>query len=570
MHSIETSGHKCRPILSIPYIMDEHFLQDLDTYCQHGALEDVYCQHGTHEDMPLSNEFLDGFSMGSYQATPLGSLLSPISSNPDFPRSDRESPFLHSLSPFFGEFGSQACNESFGAHDDYSPAQLLQQIQESITNGDSKTTNNYSINQNFSDGTDGYSETRLQHEEASMVNPSYTDAGQYQGFTAPPEASLCVSSQDHAATVPSKGSVEQLAPKGMPSSTHVSIAPQAINNTSSASVPASLQHSPTSKSHHFVRSHSLLRHQIHPELLEDSPFATTAAEDCTTDQQQHTMSSTSDSINGQDFNPLSSHGKHQNAHHPLNRPRSRRVINPHNQSQGSPALQPFQESSLRSSVASISGQDTWESAQLQAGQYPDPHPMFQQQSNRSPYTEHHRISGSQGNFSVNSSPEQYCMLPSSPRSESFMRQGSTDFSLDGSSPLSMKRELSSPDSDHLASTPIPKSQRATPKPQKKQRAKPKPKHPYDNEEVVNSNVLQTADLTNLDLSDQSNVTKLIAAMHNTENVKDNVGMQRTWEKVRNTKASRIKEVCVDLLVSIGIPLCTFRGNDIDLGYLELD
>ena len=61
---------------------------------------------------------------------------------------------------------------------------------------------------------------------------------------------------------------------------------------------------------------------------------------------------------------------------------------------------------------------------------------------------------------------------------------------------------------------------------------------------------QTADLMNLDPMDHNNAIALIHAMHNTDNVEDNSGMQKTWEKMRRAKAARINQVCVELLVSL--------------------
>ncbi len=142
------------------------------------------------------------------------------------------------------------------------------------------------------------------------------------------------------------------------------------------------------------------------------------------------------------------------------------------------------------------------------------------------------------------------MQSSDSRDPSFMSQESTAFSFNGSSPSSVKREISSPDSEHLVSTPILKSQMASSNSQKKRRLKQVPKNNDDNEVVIDPVALQTADLTNLGPTDHTNVAALINAMHNSENVEDNLGMQKTWEKVRKTKALRIREVCVELLVSL--------------------
>ena len=137
----------------------------------------------------------------------------------------------------------------------------------------------------------------------------------------------------------------------------------------------------------------------------------------------------------------------------------------------------------------------------------------------------------------------------------------------GSSPKSIKREMSTPDSDRSVSTPTIRSQIVSPKSQKKRRAKRELKNKEENEGVVNPAALQTADLTNLDPTDQRNVAVLIDAMHNIVNVEDNQGMQKTWEKVRRAKAFRIKEVSVELLVSVNGLQCAFKGSDINTSQL---
>ena len=150
------------------------------------------------------------------------------------------------------------------------------------------------------------------------------------------------------------------------------------------------------------------------------------------------------------------------------------------------------------------------------------------------------------------------MQPSDPHNPSFMSQGLTDFGLNGLSPVSLKRELSSPESDHLVSTPNLNSQVASPKPQKKRRMKHELKNGDDNDAAVDPDALQTTDLTNLDPTDQINVGALIDAMHNTVNVEDNQGMQKTWGKIRRAKAFRIKEVCVELLVSYRVYIAILK------------
>lgn len=145
---------------------------------------------------------------------------------------------------------------------------------------------------------------------------------------------------------------------------------------------------------------------------------------------------------------------------------------------------------------------------------------------------------------------------------------STNSGFNGSSPMSIKREVSSPGSEHVVSTPNFTGQIASSSSQKKRREKQDPKSNDDNEMVIDPIALQTADLTNLGPTDHANVTALIDAMHNTDNVEDNLGMQKTWEKVRKVKALRIREVCVELLVSLRFVQCALEGNDTDLWYFR--
>lgn len=167
------------------------------------------------------------------------------------------------------------------------------------------------------------------------------------------------------------------------------------------------------------------------------------------------------------------------------------------------------------------------------------------------------------------SSAQFVIPSSDSRNESFTSRGSTEVDFNGSSPKSIKREMSPPDSDCSVSTPTIRSQILSPKSQRK-RAKRELKNKEENEAVVNPAALQTADLTNLDPKDQANVAALIDAMHNTVNVEDNEGMQKTWEKVRRAKAFRIKEVSVELLVSVnGLP-CALEGSDINTRQLDSD
>lgn len=149
-----------------------------------------------------------------------------------------------------------------------------------------------------------------------------------------------------------------------------------------------------------------------------------------------------------------------------------------------------------------------------------------------------------------------------------------EFGFNGSSPVSIKREFSSPDSGYVdsgdvVSSPTVKSQLASPKPQKKRRAKQEIKNNDDDEEAVDPVALRTSELTNLDPTDHTNVAALIRAMHNTEGVEDNEGMQKTWKKIRKAKALRIKQVCVDLLVSQSLLQSAPEGSNIDLRYLRI-
>ena len=159
---------------------------------------------------------------------------------------------------------------------------------------------------------------------------------------------------------------------------------------------------------------------------------------------------------------------------------------------------------------------------------------------------------------ISYSPEQYRM-----QSSDF-----TDFGFNGSSPMSIKRETSSSGSEHVVSTPNFTGQIASSSSQKKERGKQDPKSTDDNEVVIDPTALQTADLPNLGPTDHTNVAALIDAMHNTDNVEDNLGMQKTWEKVRKAKALRIREVCVELLVSLEFLQCALEGNDPDLRYFR--
>ena len=361
------------------------------------------------------------------------------------------------------------------------------------------------------------------------------------------------------------GSIEQGAPN-WPMSTHI---PIGVNNTSSASAPASQQHSPTSKAQHFVRHPSHLRYQIHPELSQYSQLTATATEGHSTGQSPFTMSS-SPTFNNRQESP--SYTNYQNVHHAPHKSQFREVTSAYNQSRGSPGLQnyqPFQESRLRSPVTSTFEQEIWAAESSQAPQYPEPQPEIQQQSDRPSYLGHHHISQTQGNPMNSYSSAQYAIPSSDSRNESFTSRGSTEVDFNGSSPKSIKREMSPPDSDCSVSTPTIRSQILSPKSQRK-RAKRELKNKEENEAVVNPAALQTADLTNLDPKDQANVAALIDAMHNTVNVEDNEGMQKTWEKVRRAKAFRIKEVSVELLVSVNGLQCALEGSDINTRQSDSD
>lgn len=534
--------------------------QTFELHFQEMQQLDSYCENGKFEDMPLSNEFLDDFGMASHQLATPGGLPSPNSTNPDLPGSGRQSPFLPDLSTLTDGYGSQQSDTTSGADSGPLDLHLLQQSQELRTfkSGSNASISHPSTNQSFSNASNDCSQAHVQQWEPSMTSSYPTNAGQYEAFMAPvpSEGSLCISNdslQSRAATVPSNGSFKQKTPTKRPTSTHLPIAPKVVHNTSSVSAPANSPHSPTSKSQHFIPHPSHLRHQVHPELLQYSPFPVTATDHSTTGQVAHTMSSTHNFTNSQEPNASPSRSDYQHVQQSSNRPPFRRITSGHNQSRGSPNsqnYQPFQESSLRTSVTANPDRDLWEAGQFQTPEYPDPQPTFQHQSNRSPYMVHNVISGFQGNATVSDSPEQYRTRPSDSEDASFMSQEPRDFGFNGSSPMSIKHEVSSPYSDHVVSPPKFQSPLGSPKSQKKRRVKQESKNNDDNEVAVDAVALQTADLTSLSSTDHTNVAALINAMHNTDNVEDNLGMQKTWERVRRAKALRIREVCVDLLVSL--------------------
>ena len=388
--------------------------------------------------------------------------------------------------------------------------------------------------------------TSSQGGNSSVTISNYTDAEQYQSLIAPSEDSLsCLGVESHTATVPSNEFDQQVASYGWLTSTHASSTPKVINNTPSTSVPASGQYSLASK----PRNPSHLRHQIHPDTLQCEEFTMTAPDYRRIDPPPLTMSFPNNFTDYQVSSASPSYGTYPNSYHSSLRSRYSHLTDAYNQSQRFPALQnyqPFHESSLRSSALSNFGQKGWEAGQFQTSQYPDPRSSFQQQSNQSPYVSQKCL--------YSYSPDQYHDQELNSPNASLMSHASTEIGLNGSSPLNIKKELSSPNSDRVALMPTLKSRLSSPKPQKKRRVKRDLEDDYDSEEVINRPAFQTADLTDLDPIDQISVADLINAMHNTDNSEDNPGMKKTWEKVRKAKAFRIKEVCVELLVSLDL-LC---------------
>ena len=489
-----------------------------------------YCFDGKFEDVPLSNELLDDFGMDSYHATALGELQSPNPFNPDLLKSSQQSPILPDQSQCAGSYALHTIDGRLGAGGDFSDFHLPQQSQDSHTGTDIRTSNNHPSNRILSDTS----------ERSLKRSSSHTNGQQYQNFMAQPEGTLCVKLQRYAEKAPSNTSVEPKTPNGTSISTQMPVTPKALSNTLSTSIPANLQSSPISRPQHFVRHPSNLRNQIHPETSQDSPSIATVTKNCTNSKSSHTTSSSPKLNHGQEPNASPSY---QNTGSPSDRTQSSRITSVHNQSCGSPVLQnpqPFQESGLRSPLLSNSGQTFWDAGQVQTMQYPDP---------RLPYTGHHYVSELQKTCTPSYSPVQYRIQAKDSEHAPLVRQGSADFSFNGSSPLSMQRQVSCSGSDRMKSSPILGSLSASPKPQKKRRVKQETKKDVDNEGPVDPIALQTADLMNLNPRDHANIAALIHAMHNTDNVEDNEGMQKTWEKVRKVKAIRIKEVCIDLLVS---------------------
>lgn len=545
--------------------------QSFDDFREMQGFDD--CSYNGVFDVPLSNEFLNGFNMEDCQAQTSGAVPFPDYSNLDVPGNCRQSPLLPFLSEFSAKNVSSPSDKPLGANNDPLISHHRQQrSQELCTNtGSNPSGSHFNTNQSLSNGSNNCS---MQHLDPSMTglsstNAGSTNAGQNLKLAAPSKGSLCVSEnlfQNSPATAPLSASYEQTATMERPMSTHMSNA-QKVNNTFCASVPADLQHSPTLKSMpHPSHSH----HQTQPQSQQYSPPTLRAASHHNTNPQ--IMSSTHDFTQRQESNALPVHSDLQNAQRLINRPPFRRIASAHNQIKRSPVLhnhQPFQESSLRTSVTPNWGINAWEAGQYQNQRYPDPQTVFQQQSHGSPYMGHHHISGHQAKSMINHSPEQYCMQPSNSREASFIAQGLTDFDFAGSNPMSVKREMSSPDSEHNISTPILKSQINSPKPERKRRVKQEPKNNDDNEVAIDAIALQTADLTTLDgPMDHINVKELIDAMHNIDEVEDNLGMQKTWKKVGKAKAMRIREVCVELLVSLELLKSVLKGEEVDLEYFR--
>lgn len=490
--------------------------------------------------MPLSEEFLG--RLDANQATTPGGLPSPNSSNPDLPGSGRQSPFLPSMSPFPDVCGSQPSDGSLDANIDFFAPYLPQQSQESCANMNSDISNYYpSTHFGFLSGSNNSPE----QWKNFMENSSFTNEGQYQTFTPPIGDPLCISKkpfQNHAATEQSYEPFEGTAPTGLSASTQVSIAPKLVN-TSSASVTANSHHSSPSKSPH---SSHLRNNQIHPELQQDSLFALSDSASFAS-QASHAMSSSHNSVNHQEPRASPSHIEFQKIQCSSSRPQNRRLISAPNQTRGSPVSQnhqPLRESNLRNSTTA------WEVGQVHTTQCSDVQSISRQQANRSPYVSIHHVSGTGGNPIIGNSPEQKHIRSSAYPNVSFIGQRQTPFGFNMSSPMSVKGDVSSPDSDYVASTSNLKSQTASPKPQKKRRVKQESRKLDDDEIAVDPTALQTADLTTLSSTDQTCVMILINAMHNTNNVEDNLGMQKTWKKVRKAKAFRIKDVCKDLVVSL--------------------
>ena len=510
-------------------------MDQIPQQCQPFNQLDVHSQSDIFDDMPLSGEFLDGFGVDPFQDTTPGGLPSPNFSDPDLPHSGQRSPTLPCVSTLGGRYGSQPSDRNLGADSDSLDSHLLQQSHGMRANTASSHTNSQlDTDQSFLNSNYACPKTRLQQGTPSTTSSSPTSGEQYLPFTAPSEGSLGFSNnsfQSYAGVEPSNDLFEHMVPFSRPTSTPVPVGSKFLNNTSFTSVSANLQHSPASNLQPYP---SHLRQRIHSGHLQYSPFITAG-------QVPETMSSGYGFADSQELNASTSNSDYSNVQRSSNRPPSRRLTSAQHQNRGSPIshnYQPFQESSLRTSVTSTPGESPWEAEQVQGPQYPDPHPIFHEQSSRSPYTGQHLVSRPQGSSSVSYSPEQYRMQPTDPQDVSLLSRRSIDFGFSGSGPVSVKCEDSSPD-----------SQFASPRPQKRRGWKQEPRNNDAGEGTVDPFKIQTADLMDLDPIDHNNTIALIHAMHNTDNVEDNSGMQKTWEKMRRAKAARINQVCVELLVS---------------------
>ena len=501
--------------------------------CQPVNQFDVHSQTDLFDDPPLSGEFLDGFGVNPFQDTTSGGLPSPNFFSSDFPHGGQRSPTVPCVSTLGGRYGSQPSDGNLGANSDPLDSHLLQQSHEMRAETASSHANSQlDTDQSFLNSNHDFPKTRVQQGTPSTTSSSPTNFEQYLPFTVPSESSLDFpnnSFQSYAGVEPPDDFSEHMVPFSRPMSTPI---PKFLNNTSFTSVSADLQHLPASKLQPYP---SHLRQSINSGPLQYSPFITAG-------QVPETMSSDYGVTDRQEPNASTSNNDYLKVQRSSNRPPSRRPTSAQHHNRGSPVshnYQPFQESSLRTSVTSIPGESSWEAEQVQGPRYSDPKPIFHEQSSTSPYTDQHFASRPQGSSSVSYSPEQYRMQPTDPQDVSLLSQRSIDLGFSGSGPVSVKEEDSSPGS-HFAS----------PTPQKKRGRKQEPRNNDAGEGTVDPFELQTADLMNLDPTDHNNAIALIHAMHNTENVEDNSGMQKTWDKMRRNKAARINQVCVDLLVSL--------------------
>ena len=514
--------------------------------CQPFDQPDVHSPTDLFDDGPLSGEFLNGFGVDPFQDTALGGLPSPNFSNPDLPHSGQRSPTLPCVSTLGGRYGSQPSDGNWGADSDSLASHQLQQSHEMRVNmASNHASSQLDTDQSLLNSNYDFPKIRLQQGTPSTTSSSPINCEQYPPFIVPSDGSLDLSNnsfQSCAGVEPSDDFSEHMVPFSRPVSTPMPAGPKFLNNTSSTSASANLQHSPASKLQPYP---SHLRQRINSGHLQYSPFITAG-------QVPETMSSGYGVIDRQEPNASTSNSDHSNVQRSSNRLPSRRPTSAQHQNRGSPAshnYQPFQESSLRTSVASTPGESSWEAEQAQGPRYPDPQPMLHEQSSRSPYTDQHFVSRPQGSSSVSYSPEQYRMQSTGPQDVSLLGQRSIDFGFSGSGPASVKDDDSSPD-----------SQFASPIPQKKRGCKQGPRNHDAGEGTVDPFELQTADLMNLDPTDYNNAIALIHAMHNTDNVEDNSGMQKTWEKMRRAKAARINQVCLDLLVSLETAQFVLEGT----------